>query len=45
MQALGATAVATVILYVADQFLNSGRYFEVAANVLKQAGWSIGIHV
>jgi hypothetical protein len=45
MQALGATAIATVILYLADQFLNAGRYSEVAINILKQVGWSIGIHV
>ena len=45
MQIFGATGVATLILFVADQMLNAGRYSEVAAHVLKQAGLLVGIDV
>jgi hypothetical protein len=45
MQAFGATAVAALILYVADQFLNAGRYSEVVADALKQVGLLVGINV
>jgi hypothetical protein len=45
MQIFGATGVATLILFVADQMLNAGRYSEVAAHVLKQAGLLFGIDV
>jgi hypothetical protein len=45
MQALSATAVATLILFVADQFLNAGRYSEVVAHALKHAALLVGIDV
>jgi hypothetical protein len=45
MQAFGATAVAALILYVADQFLNAGRYSEVVVDALKQVGLLVGINV
>jgi hypothetical protein len=45
MQALSATAVAALILFVADQFLNAGRYSEVFADALKQVGMLVGINV
>jgi hypothetical protein len=45
MKTLGATAVAAVALYVADQFLAEGRYFEIVADALKQVGQSVGINV
>jgi hypothetical protein len=45
MQTFGATAVAALILYVADQFLNAGRYSEVVADALKQVGLLVGINV
>jgi hypothetical protein len=45
MQAFGATAIAALILYVADQFLNAGRYSEVVADALKQVGLLVGINV
>ncbi len=44
MQIFGATGIATLILYVADQFLSAGYYTEVAAHVLKQAGHLVGIN-
>jgi len=43
MQIFGATGVATLILYVADQFLNAGQYSEVAAHALKQVGHLVGV--
>jgi hypothetical protein len=45
MQIFGATAVAALILFFADQMLNAGRYSEVAAHALKQAGLLVGINV
>jgi hypothetical protein len=44
MQALGATVVAALILYVADQILCDGRYSGVVIEALKQAALSLGIH-
>ena len=44
MRPFGATAVATIILYVADQFLNAGRYSDVVADALKHIGLLVGIH-
>jgi hypothetical protein len=43
MQFFGATAVAVLILFVADQFLNDGRYSGVAADVLRHAAMLVGI--
>jgi hypothetical protein len=43
MQALGASAVASAILYV-DRELNGGRYSDIVVDVLKHVGWLIGIH-
>jgi hypothetical protein len=43
MQIFGATGVATLILFVADQFLTAGQYSEVAAHALKQVGHLVGI--
>jgi hypothetical protein len=45
MQIFGATGVAALILFVADQFLNAGRYSEVAAHALKHAALLVGIDV
>jgi hypothetical protein len=45
MQALGATVVAILILYVADQFLFDGRYFVVAIATLKHVASAVGIPV
>ena len=44
MQTLGATVVATLVLYVADQFLFDGRYSGVVIEALRQAALSLGIH-
>ena len=43
MRFLGATAVALVTLL--DQFLNAGRYSEVVASVLVQAGPIVRVRV
>ena len=43
MRFLGATAVALVTLFIVDQFLNAGRYSEVVASVLVQAGSIVGV--
>jgi hypothetical protein len=43
MKILGATAVAALALYVTDQFLTEGRYFEIVADALKQVGQFVGI--
>jgi hypothetical protein len=43
MQAFGATTVATLVLYVVDQFLNDGRYSEVAADILRHAAMFVGL--
>ena len=45
MQALGATAVATVILYFADQYVFDGRHAAVVTGMLRQVVWLVGIHV
>jgi hypothetical protein len=45
MRFFGATAVAVLILFVADQFLTEGRYFEIVADALNQIGQSVGINV
>lgn len=45
MQILGATAVASVILYFADREMNDGRYTGVIIDVLRQAGSIVGVHV
>jgi hypothetical protein len=45
MKTLGATAVAAVALYVADQFLDEGRYSAIVADALKQVGQLVGINV
>jgi hypothetical protein len=45
MQIFGATGVATLILFVADQFLNAGQFSEIAAHALKQVGHLVGIDV
>jgi hypothetical protein len=45
MQALSATAVATVFLYFADNELNDGRYTAVLTGLLRQVGWFVGVHV
>ena len=45
MQFFGATAVALVTLFVVDQFLNDGRYSEVVASVLVQAGSIVRVRV
>jgi hypothetical protein len=45
MQTFGATAVAVLILFVVDQFLNAGRYSEVVADLLKQLGQLVGINI
>jgi hypothetical protein len=44
MQALSATAVTALILFVADQLLNAGRYSEVVADALVQVGLLVGIN-
>lgn len=45
MRGIGAAAVAAVILFIVDQLLNAGRYSEVVANVLIQAGSIVGVRV
>jgi hypothetical protein len=45
MRFFGATAVALVTLFIVDQFLNAGRYSEVIASVLVQAGSIVRIRV
>jgi hypothetical protein len=45
MRFLGATAVALVTLFIVDQFLNAGRYSEVVAAVLVQAGSIVRVRV
>jgi hypothetical protein len=45
MQALSATAVATVILYFADQYVFDGRHAAVITGMLRQVVWLVGIHV
>jgi hypothetical protein len=45
MQALGGTAVAALILFVADQLLNAGRYSDVAADILRHTCGLVGIHI
>ena len=45
MQALSATAVATVILYFADQYVFDGRHAAVVIGMLRQVVWLVGIHV
>jgi hypothetical protein len=45
MRSLGATAVALVTLFIVDQFLNAGRYSEVVASVLVQAGSVVRVRV
>ena len=45
MQALSATAFAALILFVADQFLNARRYFEVVADALMQVGLLVGMRL
>jgi hypothetical protein len=45
MQALRATAVATIILYFADQYVFDGRHAVVATGMLRQFVWLVGIHV
>jgi hypothetical protein len=44
VQALGATAIATLVLYVADQLLWAGRCSDVVVDALKQVGLAVGIH-
>jgi hypothetical protein len=43
MQTFGATAVASLILFVADQFLHAGQYSEVAAHALRLVGHLVEI--
>jgi hypothetical protein len=45
MRALGATTVASIILYLVDQFVYDGRHTEVLTGMLRQVGWLIGVHV
>ncbi len=48
MQALSATAVATVILYFMDKELKElydGRHTAVLTGLLRQVGWFVGLHV
>jgi hypothetical protein len=45
MQFFGATAVALVTLLIVDQFLNAGRFSEVIASVLVQAGSIVRVRV
>jgi hypothetical protein len=45
MQALSATAVATVILYFADKELYDGRHTAVLTGLLRHVGWLVGVHV
>jgi hypothetical protein len=45
MQALSATAAATVILYFADQYVFDGRHAAVVTGMLRQFVWLVGIHV
>jgi hypothetical protein len=45
MRALGATTVASIILYFADQFAYDGRYTQVLTGMLRQVGWLVGVHV
>jgi hypothetical protein len=45
MQPFGAVAIASVILYVADQFLWAGRHSGVVGEGLKHIGWLVGIHI
>ena len=45
MRFFGATAVAVLILFVADQFLDEGRYSAIVADALKQVGQLVGINV
>jgi hypothetical protein len=45
MRALGATTVASIILYFADQFVYDGRYTQVLTGMLRQVGWLVGVHV
>ena len=45
MRALGATTVASIILYLADQFVYDGRHMEVLTGMLRQVGWLVGVHV
>jgi hypothetical protein len=45
MRALGATTVASIILYLADQFVYDGRHTEVLTGMLRQVGWLVGVHV
>jgi hypothetical protein len=45
MQALGATVVASVILYFVDRDMNDGRYSEIVVDVLRHLGSLVGVHV
>jgi hypothetical protein len=45
MQALSATAVATIILYFADKELCDGRHTAVLTELLRHVGWLVGVHV
>jgi hypothetical protein len=45
MRGIGAGAVAAVILFIVDQLLNAGRYSEVIADALIQAGSVVGVRV
>jgi hypothetical protein len=45
MRGIGAAAVAAIILFVVDQFLNAGRYSEVVADALIHVGSIVGVHV
>jgi hypothetical protein len=45
MRALGATTVASIVLYFADQFVYDGRCTQVLTGMLRQVGWLVGVHV
>jgi hypothetical protein len=44
MKAFNAAAIALVVLYLADQFIDDGRYTIVVTSQLRQLGWFVGVH-
>jgi hypothetical protein len=45
MRFIGSAAVALIILYVADQFLNDGRFTGVTIDAARQVLALAGIHL
>jgi hypothetical protein len=45
MQIFNTSAVALIVLCVADEFLSAGYYTQAVCGVLKHASLTIGVHV